>query len=108
MARSITEVIASGMQRARSITDDQCAAEVVLQTMEEAGLIVLDRSTAHTELVGASEVSARTGVSRSQVWNWRHRPSRQGDAPDPLVRLKSTPVWLWRDWQRFLRERDAA
>lgn len=109
MAVDITDVIASGMLKARAIVDDHGAAEVVLQQMEAAGLLVIDRATAHIELVGASEVAERTGVSRSQVWNWRkRRPARQGLAPEPLVKLKSTPVWLWRDWEQFLRGRNAA
>jgi predicted DNA-binding transcriptional regulator AlpA len=48
-------------------------------------------------LVGAAEVADLLGVSRQQA----HRLIRRPDFPTPQARLRSGPVWLTEDIQRW-------
>jgi predicted DNA-binding transcriptional regulator AlpA len=41
------------------------------------------------DLVGVAEVAAMLNISRTQANRWTKRP----DFPEPLARLRATPVW---------------
>jgi chromosome partitioning protein len=53
-------------------------------------------------LVGASEIARRLGVTRPQaVHNWRHR---YDDFPEPVAELDMGIVWNWPDVERWARK----
>lgn len=45
-----------------------------------------------TDLGGIAELSADLGVPKQTVSNWAHKRARPR-FPEPLLRLKATPVW---------------
>lgn len=49
------------------------------------------------ELAGTSEVADLLGVSRQRV----SQLAARDDAPAPIARLKSGPVWYFSDWSVF-------
>ncbi len=52
--------------------------------------------------VGAAEVAEMAGVSVPAVCNWQ---VRWPDFPEPLARLKGTPVWDAAVMRNYLREK---
>jgi hypothetical protein len=50
------------------------------------------------DLLGVAELAERLGVSRQRAWTVTGRP----DFPDPVARLKATPVWTAGSVRRFL------
>jgi hypothetical protein len=50
------------------------------------------------ELLGVAELAERLAVSRQRAWTITGRP----DFPDPVARLKATPVWTADSVRRFL------
>lgn len=71
-------------------------ARVEAQTEQELEL-ELARPT-FPDLVGVAELAERLGVSRQRAWTVTGRP----DFPDPVARLKATPVWTADSVRRFL------
>ena len=49
------------------------------------------------ELVGLAEVAELLGKSRRQAVRWTNRP----DFPEPIARLRATPVWRGADVERW-------
>lgn len=54
-----------------------------------------------TDLVGMLEIADRLGVERQTVRAWRQR----GLFPEPVAVVSRTPVWRWRDVQRWADSR---
>ena len=53
------------------------------------------------DLVGAAEIAQRLGVKRPHlIHDWRRRYS---EFPKPVVQLKGTLVWDWRDIECWAR-----
>jgi hypothetical protein len=50
------------------------------------------------DLIGVAELAERLGVSRQRAWTVTGRP----DFPEPVARLKATPVWTADSVRRFL------
>jgi hypothetical protein len=50
------------------------------------------------DLLGVAELAERLGVSRQRAWTVTGRP----DFPEPVARLKATPVWTAGSVRRFL------
>jgi hypothetical protein len=50
------------------------------------------------DLVGVAELAEQLGVSRQRAWTVTGRP----DFPEPVARLKATPVWTADSVRRFL------
>lgn len=60
--------------------------------MATAGrLDVIIRAVSTSDLVGLSEIAARSGTPLPTLKRWRRRP----DFPAPLVTLAAGPVWDW-------------
>jgi predicted DNA-binding transcriptional regulator AlpA len=57
---------------------------------------------AKPDLVGLAEVAEMLGTSRRQAIRWTQRE----DFPDPILRLRATPVWEGREVRRWKRERE--
>jgi predicted DNA-binding transcriptional regulator AlpA len=53
------------------------------------------------DLVGLAEVAAMLKTSRTQANRW----TRQPDFPEPLARLRATPVWRANDVEAWAKER---
>jgi predicted DNA-binding transcriptional regulator AlpA len=53
------------------------------------------------DLVGLAEVAEMLGSSRTQAKRWTRRP----DFPEPLARLRATPVWLADDVKAWAKQR---
>jgi len=53
------------------------------------------------DLVGLAEVAEMLDTSRRQALRWTQRP----DFPEPVIRLRATPVWESREVRRWKRER---
>jgi predicted DNA-binding transcriptional regulator AlpA len=53
------------------------------------------------DLVGLAEVADLLGTSRRQAIRWTQRE----DFPEPIIRLRATPVWEEREIRRWMRER---
>jgi predicted DNA-binding transcriptional regulator AlpA len=53
------------------------------------------------DLVGLAEVAEMLGTSRRQAIRWTQRE----DFPEPVLRLRATPVWEGREVRRWKRER---
>lgn len=60
----------------------------------------------HRELVNASEIAARAGVSRQAVSKWVNRAGAQPfpEAANVLAGERSSRLWLWPDVSRWLRD----
>lgn len=71
-------------------------ARVEAQTEEELELELARPS--FPDLLGVAELAERLGVSRQRAWTVTGRP----DFPEPLARLKATPVWTADSVRRFL------
>lgn len=56
---------------------------------------------AMADLVGIAEIASRAGVTKDAVQQWRRRDI---GFPAPEVTLAATPVWVWDDVERWLRE----
>jgi len=52
-------------------------------------------------LVGLAEVAAMLNTSRTQASRWTRRP----DFPEPLARLRATPVWRADDVEAWAEQR---
>jgi predicted DNA-binding transcriptional regulator AlpA len=52
------------------------------------------------DLVGLAEVAAMLKTSRTQANRWTRRP----DFPEPLARLRATPVWRADDVKAWAKE----
>jgi predicted DNA-binding transcriptional regulator AlpA len=52
------------------------------------------------DLVGLAEVAAILNTSRTQANRWTRRP----DFPEPLARLRATPVWRAGDVKAWAKE----
>ena len=60
------------------------------------------------DVVGASEIAERLGVSSSVVHDWQRRYE---DFPNPLLRLRMGLLWHWPDveaWARSTGRAEAA
>jgi hypothetical protein len=55
-----------------------------------------------TEYVGVHEVAEIAGVSVPAVSNWQRRWK---DFPEPLARLKGTPIWDGEVIRKYLRSK---
>jgi predicted DNA-binding transcriptional regulator AlpA len=53
------------------------------------------------DLVGVAEVAEMLGTSRTQAGRWTRRP----DFPEPIARLRATPVWLADDVKEWAKQR---
>jgi predicted DNA-binding transcriptional regulator AlpA len=53
------------------------------------------------DLLGLAEVAEMLDTSRRQALRWTQRP----DFPEPVIRLRATPVWEAREVRRWQRER---
>jgi predicted DNA-binding transcriptional regulator AlpA len=53
------------------------------------------------DLVGLAEVAALLSTSRTQASRWTRRP----DFPEPLARLRATPVWRADDVKAWAEEK---
>lgn len=53
------------------------------------------------DLVGMMEIADRLGVQRQTVRLWRHR----GVFPEPLAVVSRTPLWRWRDVDKWAKSR---
>jgi predicted DNA-binding transcriptional regulator AlpA len=53
------------------------------------------------DLVGLAEVAEMLRTSRRQAIRWTQRE----DFPEPILRLRATPVWEAREVRRWKRER---
>ncbi len=51
-------------------------------------------------LVGLAEVAEILGTSRTQASRWVER-----DGPEPVARLRATPVWMRPDVERWAKQR---
>jgi predicted DNA-binding transcriptional regulator AlpA len=51
------------------------------------------------ELVGLAEVAELLGKSRRQAIRWTSQPG----FPEPVARLRATPVWVEADVERWAR-----
>jgi hypothetical protein len=71
-------------------------ARVEAQTDQELELELARPS--FPELVGVAELAEHLGVSRQRAWTVTGRP----DFPEPVARLKATPVWTAGSVRRFL------
>ena len=57
-----------------------------------------------TDLVGATEIAQRLGVSRPQVvYTWRRRLSGDKAFPAPIAELSMGLVWAWSDVEAWAR-----
>jgi predicted DNA-binding transcriptional regulator AlpA len=54
------------------------------------------------DLVGLAEVAAMLNITRTQARNWTRRP----DFPEPLARLRATPVWRADDVKAWAKQRN--
>ena len=52
------------------------------------------------DLVGVAEVAAMLNISRTQANRWTRRP----DFPEPLARLRATPVWRANDVKAWAKQ----
>jgi predicted DNA-binding transcriptional regulator AlpA len=57
-------------------------------------------NTAHIDLVGIREISARTGMSVAQVSTWMSDP----DFPESEADLASGSIWVWGPVHRWLHQ----
>jgi hypothetical protein len=71
-------------------------ARVEAQTERELELELARPS--FPDLLGVAELAERLGVSRQRAWTVTGRP----DFPEPVARLKATPVWTAGSVRRFL------
>jgi predicted DNA-binding transcriptional regulator AlpA len=53
------------------------------------------------DLVGLAEVAAMLNTSRTQANRW----TRREDFPEPIARLRATPVWRADDVKAWAKER---
>ena len=53
------------------------------------------------DLVGLAEVAAMLNTSRTQANRW----TRREDFPEPIVRLRATPVWQADDVKAWAKQR---
>ena len=59
----------------------------------------MGRSVDAEQLVGATEISRRLGVARTQVvHNWR---TRHHDFPEPVAELEAALIWYWPDIEEW-------
>ncbi len=52
------------------------------------------------DIVGASEIAERLGVSSSVVHDWQRR---YDEFPSPVIRLRMGLLWLWNDVETWAR-----
>lgn len=53
-----------------------------------------------SDLVGASEIAQRLGMTTQVVHAWRRR---HPDFPPPVAKLEAALVWSWPDVERWAR-----
>ena len=61
----------------------------------------MDMVGSELELLGFAEVAELLHTSPRQLLRWTQRE----DFPEPLVRLRATPVWRKRDIERWAKQR---
>ena len=70
--------------------------------MAQTGCQYLYMAQKPDDLVGLAEVAAMLNVTRAQARKWTQRP----DFPEPLARLRATPVWRANDVKAWATQRN--